>query len=294
MTEQTQKPTPASRLLVLLANNLGSTSPQRGVNGPTLQGVSGLSPIDINKAINELEASGAVEGRHYIGTTPFSFGRIWLTPRGKYEAERITLGSMRESKQQLDAGLQSSQVNAQLTLPPAPIGSPYGFNEADWRAIAQVRSLPDRLIVVLGLQFKSAHYDTVKLERNIARTFQYAVDAYNASAISLPAKLDFRPLVAGYGEHLFNEIARDIISADIAVFETSDLNPNVMLELGVALTWGVRVLPIKLHSQPKPPSDISGHTWADFEDSAFRFTDPDHDTKLLRMVERAMHKKASQ
>jgi predicted nucleotide-binding protein len=67
---------------------------------------------------------------------------------------------------------------------------------------------------------------------------------------------------------LFNEIARDIISSDIAVFETSDLNPNVMLEMGVALTWDVRVLPIKKEGQPKPPSDISGQTYADYRDSA--------------------------
>jgi len=42
-------------------------------------------------------------------------------------------------------------------------------------------------------------------------------------------------LSAGYGRHLFNEIASDIISADIAVFEASDLNANVMIEIGVAL-----------------------------------------------------------
>lgn len=31
--------------------------------------------------------------------------------------------------------------------------------------------------------------------------------------------LVFKALSAGYGQHLFNEIAGDIISADIAVFE---------------------------------------------------------------------------
>ena len=108
---------------------------------------------------------------------------------------------------------------------------------------------------------------------------------------SLPAKLDFRPLAAGYGEHLFNEIARDIIASDIAVFETSDLNPNVMMELGVALTWGIRVLPIKLQSQKKPPSDISGQTWADYELNGEKFIDPEHETKLIRMIDRAMRKK---
>ncbi len=101
----------------------------------------------------------------------------------------------------------------------------------------------------------------------------------------------FQSLAAGYGEHLFNEIARNIISADIAVFDTSDLNPNVMLEIGVALTWGVRVLPIKEEKCQKPPSDISGQTWADYRKSGGEFVDPDHKNKLCRMVERAARKK---
>src|SRR2546425_1188080 len=84
---------------------------------------------------------------------------------------------------------------------------------------------------------------------------------------ALPGATLFEPLAAGYGEHLFNEIARDVISADIAVFDTSDLNPNVMIEMGVALTWGVRVLLIKEKNCPKPPSDISGQTWADYEEN---------------------------
>ena len=108
---------------------------------------------------------------------------------------------------------------------------------------------------------------------------------------ALKTTLVYAPLAAGYGEHLFNEIARDIIASDIAVFETSDMNPNVMLELGVALTWGTRVLPIKHHSRPKPPSDVSGQTWADYEDSASRFVDGDHAEKLIRMVQRAVAKK---
>ena len=79
-------------------------------------------------------------------------------------------------------------------------------------------------------------------------------------------------LAAGYGEHLFNEIARNIIGSDIAVFEASNSNLNVMIELGVALTWGVRVLPIKLEGQPPPPSDISGQTWVDYINSGREFT----------------------
>jgi hypothetical protein len=58
----------------------------------------------------------------------------------------------------------------------------------------------------------------------------------SARSTSEEVRLALRSLRAGYGEHLFNEIARDVIRADIAVFETSDRNPNVMIEMGVALT----------------------------------------------------------
>jgi hypothetical protein len=103
--------------------------------------------------------------------------------------------------------------------------------------------------------------------------------------------LDFRVLGAGYGGHLFNQIARDIISSDIAVFETSDLNSNVMIEVGVALTWGTRVLPIRRQDAPRPPSDISGQTWATYEADGSSWTDPRHGAELAKMVELACLRK---
>ena len=116
------------------------------------------------------------------------------------------------------------------------------------------------MYVVLGYKFISDHYDSERLKTNIEIMFRMAVDEYISRQGSLPVDLEFRPLEAAYGEHVFKQIARDIISCDIAVFETSDLAPNVMLEMGVALTWGVRVLPIKNEKLPPPPSDISGQT----------------------------------
>ena len=175
--------------------------------------------------------------------------------------------------------------------PMTPVGSPYGFTDEDWENVLEKKSLGNRLSVVFGYQFESALYDVARLRENIEKSFILAVDDYNSFKNAVPVVLDFRSLAAGYGEHLFNEICRDIISADIAVFDTSELNPNVMLEMGVALTWGIRVLPIKMKNCPKPPSDISGQTWADYEDSAQVFVDPDHSKKMVRMVERAARKK---
>ena len=182
---------------------------------------------------------------------------------------------------------------AKPTLPPSPAGSPYGFTDEDWEVVSRHKARADRLYVVLGHQFESTTYDAAGLKKNVMAMLDAAVQLYNNERRhgAAPITLKFKVLAAGYGEHLFNQIARDIIGADIAVFETSDLNANVMLEMGVALTWGVRVLPIKLEGKPKPPSDISGQTWADYHSNGDSFIDPDHEEKLVAMIERAVRKK---
>ncbi len=260
-------------------------------DGATIAKVTGLSPADINDAVSLLVHSGYAEWRQYLGTAPFIFGSVRITPVGRYEHERtssllsdpLTLRPREEA---------TSTGEPQISLPPTPIGSPYGFTDADWEFIADRKDRSAELLVVMGYQFHSDHYDSATLRANVESMFENIVGRYNAIPTAVPTNLSFSALAAGYGEHLFNDIARDIIAADIAVFETSDLNPNVMLELGVALTWGVRVLPIKKAGRPKPPSDISGQTWADYEDSATRFVDAEHEEKLMRMVERAVRKKA--
>ena len=270
----------AATILSTLATQTPDSSGRIEIPGPTLQELTKLTPAEINGAVTILEESDYVELLRYSGTAPFVFGEVILLPRGKYEYERIT-----EKK------VVPQTTEAEIFRPPAPVGSPYGFNDEDWEAVAEVKGKPGQLHVVFGFQFKSTHYDTEKLKQNVKEMFQNAVEAYKKLPNATTVELIFQPLAAGYGEHLFNEIARNIISADIAVFDTSDLNPNVMLEMGVALTWGVRVLPIKEEKCPKPPSDISGQTWADYRESNGEFVDPDHKNKLFRMVERAARKK---
>ena len=266
----------AASILSTIANE----SPEVEISGPKLRELTELTPAEINDAVTILEESGYVELFRYMGTTPFDFGEIVLRPRGRYEYERVT-----ENK------AVSQTTEAEIFRPPAPVGSPYGFENADWEIVAEAKGKPGQLRVVFGFQFESTHYDTENLKQNVEEMFQNAVEAYNKLPAATTVELIFQPLAAGYGEHLFNEIVRDIISADIAVFDTSDLNSNVMLEMGVALTWGVRVLPIKEENCPEPPSDISGQTWAKYRDSGSEFVDSGHKNKLFRMVERAARKK---
>ena len=250
------------------------------LNGEDLTKITDLLPNQINDAATILVESGLAEWIQTLGTAPYAFREIGITPRGRYEYERMEQKSANKPEKP-----------TAVSRPPAPVGSPYGFHDEDWEIVSEKKSKSGTLYVVLGYQFKSNHYDSEKLQNNLKSNFRQIIHEYKALPGSADVTLNFQPLAAGYGEHLFNEIARDIISADIAVFEASDLNANVMLEMGVALTWGVRVLPIKKEGCQKPPSDISGQTWADYRDSALEFIDNDHNRKLLRMVERAIRKK---
>jgi hypothetical protein len=184
-------------------------------------------------------------------------------------------------------------TNPTLTEPHGSIlGSPFGFKDTDWTYVSERANRPGILSVVFGHQFKSDYYNSPAISSNLERHFQVAIGNWNTSHPMDTYRLDFKILKAGYGEHLFNEIARDIISSDIAVFETSDLNPNVMIELGVALTWGKKVLPIKQIDRPEPPSDISGQTWANYERNAEKFIDGDFNERMDRLIQRVVTEKS--
>ena len=250
------------------------------LSGSDLTEITDLLPAQINNAATILVEGGLAEWVQTLGTAPYIFHEIGITPRGRYEFERL----------EQDKTVTPEKA-AKISRAPTPVGSPYGFTDEDWEIVTERKSEASRLYVVLGHQFKSQYFNSGKLKENIESNFKQAIEDYRKLPGAYDVELQFQPLVAGYGEHLFNEIARAVISSDIAVFDTSDQNANVMLEMGVALTWGVRVLPIKLEGCPKPPSDISGQTWADYRDSASEFIDPDHRNKLLRMVDRAIRKK---
>ncbi len=251
------------------------------VSNKELQELTGLTPAELNDAVTMLVDLGHLEWLRTMGTAPYNFSAVELTALGRYQYEESVAS---------DDGTVATLGKVQT---PSPIGSPYGFTDQDWEATAQAKGATEKLFVVFGYPFESMNYDAKELIKNVEAMFDKAVKDYKGKLGAIPVELSFKPLRAGYGEHLFNEIARDIISADIAVFDTSDLNPNVMVEMGVALTWGVRVLPIKKEGCPKPPSDISGQTWVDYRNSGAEFLDLGHKEKLAAMVERAVGKKVS-
>ncbi len=253
-------------------------------NAQELQSSTGLTPHDLSVAVDYLDDLGAIQAIKYYGTGPFGFGEILMKSRGEY--------LLHEMKKRIGTMPNTSVGSPALPQRPLnPVGSPYGFTADDWEAVSLKKEDPKTLFVVVGMQTDSTHYDSGHIVTNITAHFQDAVQQYNKQNQQAKIALHFEPLHAGFGGHLFNQIARDIIGADIAVFETSDLNPNVMLEMGVALTWGVRVLPVRLEGRPTPPSDVSGQTWMEYQDSAKTLLGEYVDRKLVVMIDHVIRSK---
>jgi hypothetical protein len=263
------------------------------IEGKELDKLMDIGPPRLSDAVGLLEQNGYADVIKTFGTAPYDFNAVQLTSRGRFEAERLMEGAKAAGEEsppdhQPTGTTPTSESGpaATVTRVAQPVGSPFGFTPADWEGVSLDHEDATRLIVVFGHQWASTHFDAGLLRTAIESQFEQALVVARAKA-KRDVTLDFRLLAAGYCSHLFNEIARDIIAADIAVFEMSDLNPNVMIEMGVALTWGTRVHPIRHRAAPKPPSDISGQTWAAYDANGATWMDADHDRRLVKMVERA-------
>lgn len=239
---------------------------------------SKLEPQILNDSISYLKDIGAISTDNFLGTHPYTFGIVNVLPRGRYIYNEI-----------IDEQKRTRDENAMPKRQTNPVGSPYGFTEDDWEYVELKRRQANIIYIIFGYQFESRYYDTSRLIQNIKSKIE-SINAKINNTSTQKIEVVFKSLSAGYGEHLFNSIAREIISADIAIFETSDGNPNVMIELGVALTWGIKVLPIRNKVSMKPPSDISGQTWVEYTESGTEFCDPEFDVKLEVLMNRIIRK----
>lgn len=247
--------------------------------------LTNLTPQRINTAAHFLKDQGLLKMNTSLGTHPYNFLGISLTPQGLNLYQK-------QSENGSTVSTEPTQTNTNRIN---PIGSPYGFTDRDWEFIERKRTEYRTIRIAFGHQFQSEYYDSDLLKENLSNHFSQIVSRMNREIIpkEKSINLEFIVLSAGYGEHLFNEIARDIISSDIAIFETSDSNPNVMIELGVALTWGIRVLPILSTEAQRLPSDISGQTYIRYKSNAKHWEDNEHEMKVVKMIERALKKKGS-
>jgi hypothetical protein len=276
----------ATNLLIKIYEN-DNFNDRQVYEGAIIQKLIDLSPDEINDAVDFLDERDLIDRLNWMGTHPFNFGQIELNSRGRHIYQEL---QKEINKEKESSHVNTSDKSGIIRQQPIAAGSPFGFTDIDWEYVQQRTHDDSKLMVVFGYQFKSEYYSNKSLSGNLRIQLQNALNRFNSQPGNKEVALEFKELGAGYGEHLFNQIARDIISSDIAIFETSDLNPNVMIELGVALTWGKRVLPIKVKGQDSPPSDISGQTWADYISNG-EFVNQNHEEELYRMVERAIQKK---
>jgi len=266
----------AARLLALMVES-GRTD----FASDWLQRRSGLSPPAVSDALDYLDDLGAI--RAVRRNEGFGFRAAWLQPRGQFLYRAI--------RAQQDAAGGDGREALLPERPPNPVGSPHGFTADDWEAVALRKDDPQTLYVLLGLQFVSSHYDPRALTRHVRSHFEEAVRRYNERHPDATIAVHFERMLAGLGTHGFSRIARDILRADVAVFETSDWNPNVMLEMGVALTWGVAVVPLRRAAARPIPSDVSGQAYVLHERSAALILSETFGNQLLELIERVMQTK---
>lgn len=104
----------AAIVLEALYNEFPKTKDQFEIDGKRVQELTGLSPQEINDAMSILIDADYVEWLQYLGTAPFDFGHIWITPRGKLEYER--------AKEEYERS--STDMKAMIHEPMTPVGSP--------------------------------------------------------------------------------------------------------------------------------------------------------------------------
>ena len=78
----------AAIVLEALYNEAPKVSDQFAINGEKVQELTGLTPQEINDSVSILIDAAYVEWLQALGTLPFDFSCVWITPRGKLEYER--------------------------------------------------------------------------------------------------------------------------------------------------------------------------------------------------------------
>ena len=80
----------ATDILLLLARIRANPHVPDEIDGPTLHKITKLSVADINDAFWLLKNSGYVDSVQYLETRDYNFTNLWITPLGRYEAERVS------------------------------------------------------------------------------------------------------------------------------------------------------------------------------------------------------------
>lgn len=113
----------AVNILVYLFDN----NPKQNLqfNGEEFTDKLGLTPIEINNAIDYLDERGLIERFNWMGTSPFNFGGVYLNSRGNYLYHELK----NTDKQKVNS------LNQIISAQPLAAGSPFGFTDLDWEYV---------------------------------------------------------------------------------------------------------------------------------------------------------------
>jgi hypothetical protein len=109
--------------------------------------------------------------------------------------------------------------------------------------------------VFVGFQFKSKNYNALSLKKGITEGLD---------------KFSFKPFFPdehAKNEHITCKICERLQNVSFCIFDLSDINPNVMLELGLACGLDKKIFIIRAKSADKPiPSDLKGIDRIEYDD----------------------------
>lgn len=136
-----------------------------------------------------------------------------------------------------------------------------------------------RIRIFVGYQFCSAYYEIDDIKFMMEKLKERL---YKTQNILLEVKFGELPV----GNILWNEIIDSISKADITIFDISENNPNVMIEVGLSYGFKKNVLLLKnkesLEAYPKP-SDLSGTIIIEYENKENLASE-----KILNALERGI------
>jgi hypothetical protein len=124
---------------------LVSAPRDQDIDGHAIVRLTGLEPGSVNDAVSLLVDSDYGEWIQELGTAPFDFSGISITPRGRYEYQRIT-ASKEEDSHMLKQEVQDITNGPVPSRAVIPVGSPYGFTDEDWEIVTERKSSIDTLI----------------------------------------------------------------------------------------------------------------------------------------------------
>lgn len=126
------------------------------------------------------------------------------------------------------------------------------------------RTLHNDHTVFLAYQFSSDYYRGFDLLSSV----RLGVESANQEAKKSGLSVSFKQVSRNEGFHIWCEICEGIINSSVCIFEISDNNPNVYLELGLAIAHGKEIVLVRNRTSGDVPSDLAGIKYVSYSNES--------------------------